>query len=85
MYTKMSDKIAYANSVDPDHNTVAIPVGISGNNCIKQNWTKKSMEQCAQNFRTFSLMKIRDTFAISVPNKMLPQWGDCNECPRPIR
>ena len=52
-YTKVSDKMAYANSVDQDQNApkgavwsgstlFAIPLGILGNNCIKSKfWTKK--------------------------------------------
>ena len=52
-YTKVSDKIAYANSADPDHTApvkavrsrstlFAIPLGILENNCIKSKiWNKK--------------------------------------------
>ena len=41
-YTKLSDKMAYANSVDPDQPgsiLFAIPLGILGNNCIKKTTT----------------------------------------------
>ena len=52
-YTKVSDKMAYANSIDPDQTApegavwsgftlFAIPLGILWNNCITSKiWAKK--------------------------------------------
>ena len=40
--TKVFDKMAYANSVDPGSTLFAIPLGILGNNCIKSKiWAKR--------------------------------------------
>ena len=60
-YTQVSDKMAFANSLDLDQTAprsklFVIPLSISSNKCIKKQNSgqkKKSMEWSVLNFRTF--------------------------------